>query len=80
MHFFIEAVRTKQPEAGIHPIMQDAINKYFEDDQLKSSFCNTDNFWPPLILFPDLTSDYYKEILVDEEKGWFSAWCTLHAQ
>ena len=51
-------------------ILKDAVEKYFDDDQLKSPFCNTDNFWPPLILFPDLTSDYYKGILVDEEKGW----------
>ena len=53
-------------------ILKDAVEKYFDDDQLKSPFCNTDNFWPPLILFPDLTSDYYKQIFVDEEKGWLS--------
>jgi len=48
---------------------QEAVEKYFDDNQLDSRYCNTDNLWPPLILFPDLTSDYYKEIFVDEEKN-----------
>ena len=58
-------------------ILKDAVEKYFDDDQLKSPFCNTDNFWPPLVLFPDLTSDYYKEIFVDGEKGWLSLWTQI---
>ena len=54
------------------PSLKEAVEKYFDDNQLDSRYCNTDNLWPPLILFPDLTSDYYKEIFVDEEKGWLS--------
>ena len=57
-----------------NPSFQEALEKYIEDNELEfkptgKPYCNTDYIWPPLILFPDLTSDYYKDIFENEEKG-----------
>lgn len=56
------------------PLAQEAREKYIEENQLEfkrtgKPYCNTDFIWPPLILFPDLTSDYYKDIFENEEKS-----------
>ena len=50
--------------------LQDAVKRYLIESELNPAFCNIANFWPPLILFPDLTSDYYRDLFEDEEKGW----------
>ena len=52
--------------------LQDAVKRYLIESQLDPTFCNIANFWPPLILFPDLTSDYYRDVFEDEEKGGLS--------
>jgi len=48
---------------------EDAVKRYLIESELNPAFCNIANFWPPLILFPDLTSDYYRDLFEDEEKN-----------